>query len=78
MLLKLTLLNDKYMGKVRRISTHYIIEVEHNGITYECTVSYDFKDLFECTPKPKDWVEIENIIREAAWNGEIENFNENE
>jgi hypothetical protein len=62
------------MTKVRRISTHYILEVKHNSITYECTVSYDFKDLFECEPKPENWVEIENIIRDAAWNGEIENL----
>lgn len=66
---------EQQMPKVKHISTHYILEVEHNGITYECTVSSDFKDLFECNPKPKDWVEIENIIRDVAWNGEIENFN---
>lgn len=38
--------------------------------------SSDTKNLFECTPKPENWVEIENIIRDAAWNLEIENLNE--
>jgi hypothetical protein len=62
------------MSEVKLISTHYILEVTHNEVKYECTVSFDFKDLFECTPSPNDWVEIENIIRNAAWNGEIENI----
>jgi hypothetical protein len=62
------------MSKVRRISTYYVLIVEHNGIDYECVVSYDLKDLFECYPEPKNWVEIENIIRDAAWDGDIENF----
>jgi hypothetical protein len=62
------------MNKVKHISTRYILEVEHNGITYECAVSFDFKDLFECEPKPENWVEIEDAIRDAAWRGEIKNL----
>lgn len=59
------------MSQVTCIGKHYILEVVHNDISYECTVSYDFKDLFECHPKPTNWVEIENIIRDAAWSGKV-------
>jgi hypothetical protein len=38
--------------------------------------SSDTKNLFECTPQPEDWVEIEDVIRDAAWRGEIENLDE--
>jgi hypothetical protein len=37
-------------------------------------VSSDFKNLYECDPKPENWVEIEDIIRDAAWNLDIKNY----
>jgi hypothetical protein len=60
------------MSKVKCYNQYFLLEVEHNGVTYDCMVSSDFKDLFECDPSPDCWVEIENIVREAAWSGEIE------
>jgi hypothetical protein len=62
------------MNKVICRGKHLLIEVRHNGITYDCVVSYDCKNLYECEPKPDIWVEIENIIRDAAWRGEIEDL----
>jgi hypothetical protein len=61
---------------VRCVGKYLLIEVDHNGITYECMTSSDTKDLFECNPEPESWVEIEDIIRNAAWNLEIENLDE--
>jgi len=55
---------------------HLLMEVRHNGITYDCVVSDDCKHLYECEPKPDSLVEIEDIIRDAAWRGEIEDLNE--
>ncbi len=62
------------MSQVICRGKHLLIEVEHEGITYDCLVSSDCKNLFECDPKPDSLVEIENLIREAAWKGEIENL----
>lgn len=64
------------MSKVICRGKHLLIEVNHNNETYDCVVSYDCKDLYECEPKPDSLVEIENIIREAAWRGEIEDLDE--
>ncbi len=64
------------MSKVICRGKHLLIEVNHNNKTYDCVVSYDCKDLLECDPLPDMWVEIEDIIREAAWRGEIVNLNE--
>jgi hypothetical protein len=67
---------DKNNPKVECIGKYFILQVNHNGIDYECVVSYDCKNLFECHPQPNDWVEIENIIRDAAYNLEIKNLDE--
>jgi hypothetical protein len=64
------------MSKVRCIGKHLLLQVEYNDITYDCMVSYDCKDLFKCEPEPDCWTEIEDIIRDAAWNLEIEDLNE--
>jgi len=64
------------MSKVECTGKHLLMDVEHNGITYECIVSYDCKDLFECDPKPDSWTEFEDVIRDAAWNLKIENLDE--
>lgn len=64
------------MSKVRCTGKYLLLEVIHKGVTYECMTSSDTKNLYECTPKPEDWVEIENVIRDAAWNLSIENLDE--
>jgi hypothetical protein len=64
------------MSKVTCTGKHLLLQVEHNNITYECMVSYDCKELFTCEPEPDSWTEIENIIRDAAWNLEIEMLDE--
>ena len=64
------------MSSVRYTGKYLLFEVIHKGVTYECMTSSDTKNLFECTPKPENWVEIEDVIREAAWNLSIENLDE--
>lgn len=64
------------MSKVNCTGKYLLLEVIHDKIVYNCVVSSDCKNLFECDPEPKDRVEIENIIRTAAYNLEIENLNE--
>ena len=64
------------MSKVKCTGKHLLLEVKHNNIVYDCVVSFDCKNLFECYPIPDDLIEIENIIRDAAYNLEIENLNE--
>lgn len=63
-------------SKVRCTGKYLLLEVIHKGITYECMTSSDTKNLYECTPKPENWVEIEDVIRDAAWNLSIEDLNE--
>lgn len=63
------------MSKVRCYGKYLLLEVKHKGKKYDCVVSSDCKNLFECDPEPEDRVEIENIIRDAAYNLEIENLN---
>jgi hypothetical protein len=62
------------MSKVEYITKYHVLEVKHKEITYECMVSSDFKNLYECDPKPENWVEIEDLIRDAAWNLDIKNY----
>lgn len=62
------------MSKVEYIGSYYIFTVIHKDIEYECVTSSDCKNLFKCTPEPENWVEMENIIRDAAFNLEIKNF----
>lgn len=64
------------MSKVKCYGKHLLLAVEHEGIVYDCLVSSDCKDLFECDPAPDSWTEIEDIIRDAAWRSEIENLDE--
>lgn len=64
------------MSKVRCTGKYLLLEVIHKGVTYECMTSSDTKNLYECTPKPEDWVEIEDVIRDAVWNLSIENLDE--
>jgi hypothetical protein len=64
------------MDKVKCIGKHILLEVQHDEITYECTVCDGVKNLYSCEPRPKGWTEIENVIRDAAWNLKIENLNE--
>jgi hypothetical protein len=64
------------MSEVRCTGKYLLFDVIHKGVTYECMTSSDTKNLFECTPQPEDWVEIEDVIRDAAWRGEIENLDE--
>ena len=64
------------MSKVECTGKHLLLEVKHKGITYECIMSFDCKDLFECDPKPASWTEIENVIRDAAFNFKIKNLEE--
>ena len=64
------------MSKVICTGKYLLFDVIHKGVTYECMTSSDTKNLFECTPQPEDWVEIEDVIRDAAWRGEIENLDE--
>lgn len=61
---------------VKCTGKYLLIEVIFESVSYECVVSSDCKDLFECNPEPESWTDIENIIREAAWRGEIENLDE--
>jgi hypothetical protein len=61
---------------VKCTGKHLLIEVTFEGIVYDCLVSSDLKNLFRCDPIPENWVEIENLIRDAAWNGNIENLEE--
>jgi len=63
-------------SKVRCTGKYLLFEVIHKGITYECMTSSDTKNLYECTPEPENWVEIENVIRDAAWNLRIEDLDE--
>jgi hypothetical protein len=63
-------------SKVRCTGKYLLFEVIHKGIVYECMTSSDTKDLYACDPEPEDWVEIENVIRDAAWNLRIENLDE--
>jgi len=67
---------DMETSKVICTGKYLLFNVHYNGIVYECMTSSDTKNLFECTPDPEDWVVIEDIIRNAAWNLEIENLNE--
>jgi hypothetical protein len=64
------------MSEVRCTGKYLLFDVIHKGVTYECMTSSGTKNLFECTPQPEDWVEIEDVIRDAAWRGEIENLDE--
>jgi len=62
------------MSQVRCTGKHLLMEVEFNGVTYECLTSFDCKDLLGCEPEPENWLHIEDLIRDAAWRGEIENL----
>lgn len=62
------------MSQVRCVGKQIRIEVEHNGATYECLFCDSLKNMFECDPEPENWVQLENLVREAAWRGEIENL----
>ena len=53
-------------SKVMCTGKYLLFEVIHKGIVYECMTSSDTKDLYACDPEPEDWVEIENVIRDAA------------
>jgi hypothetical protein len=53
---------------------YLLIEVIHEGVTYECVTSSDLKNLYECTPDPESWTGIENLIREAAWRGDVQDL----
>lgn len=64
------------MSKVTCTGKHLLLEVVHNNITYDCMVSFDCKNLFECDPSPENWTEIEDVIRDAAYNLKIINLNE--
>lgn len=64
------------MSKVKCYGKNLLLEVEHDDIVYDCLVSSDCKNLYECEPTPNSWVEIENVIRDAAWNLKIENLDE--
>jgi hypothetical protein len=44
------------MSKVEYITKYHVLEVKHKEITYECMVNSDFKNLYECDPKPKNWI----------------------
>lgn len=59
---------------VKLIAKHFVMTVVFEGVEYEAITSEDTKNLYEIHPEPKSRVEIENIIRNAAWNGEIENL----
>lgn len=67
-------LPDESKPTVRYIGKHLIFIVTYNDIEYEVITSEDTKDLFDIYPEPESRVEIEDIIRDAAWNLEIENF----
>jgi len=60
--------------KVRYITKHYVFIVTYKGVEYEVTTSEDTKNVYAVYPEPESIVEIENIIRDAAWNLKIENF----
>ena len=62
--------------KVEYTGKHLLLNVYHNGVLYECVVSSDCKDLFKCNPAPNNWIEIEDIIRDAAFNLNIKNLDE--
>lgn len=64
------------MSEVICRGKHLLIEVNHNSKNYNCVVSDDCKNLLECDPLPDMWGEIEDIIRDAAWRGEIVNLDE--
>ena len=63
------------MTKINLITTQYVLNVIHNDIEYECTVSYDFKDIISIIPEIENIIELANIIRDAAMDGNIENLN---
>jgi hypothetical protein len=66
---------DKYSKPtVKLITKHLVMIVTFEGVEYEATTSEDTKNLYDVHPEPKSRVEIENIIRNAAWNLEIENL----
>lgn len=68
--------------KVKYIGKHILLIVEHNGVEYECIVCSSVKNLYQCNPNPEEhnttWTDIENIIRDAAWNLEIEDLDNND
>ena len=56
---------------------HLLINVKlTDGQEFDCIVSDDCKNIFRCDPEPESITEIEDIIRDAAWNLEIKNLNE--
>ena len=68
------------MSKVTCIGKHILLTVEHNGVEYYCVVCGGIKNLYECDPNPQEHgstrLEIEDIIRDAAWSLNIENLDE--
>jgi hypothetical protein len=62
------------MSKVEYYGSYLLLTVKHGGITYDCLVSEDCKNLYECNPIPDNWVEIEDVIRDHAYKGKIINL----
>ena len=62
------------MGNVRLIATHYVFNVEYNGIEYEATCSEDLKNIYEVYPDNVNKMDILDIIQTALFTDGIENF----
>jgi len=62
------------MGNVRLIATHYVFNVDYNGVEYEAICSQDLKCVYEVYPENVSKMDILDIIQTAFLSNEIENF----
>jgi len=58
--------------KVSLITTYYLLNVVYKKINYECLVSYDFKEIYECEPHPENLVELSDFIRDRVMDGDLD------
>ena len=62
------------MANVRLIATHYVFNVDYNGVEYEATCSQDLKTIYEVYPENVNKMDILDIIQTALFTDGIENF----
>lgn len=62
------------MGNVRLIATHYVFNVDYNGVEYEAICSQDLKSIYEVYPENVNNMDILDIIQTALFTDGIENF----
>jgi hypothetical protein len=61
-----------YKKKVSLITTYYLLSIVYKKIKYECLVSYDFKEIYECEPQPESLVELIDFIRDRVMDGDLD------